>query len=641
MALPGLPQRRPPRRDMQVSVTPESRLDGAPQDTLPGYSDAVEAVSIKMLEDAYMEATPENMAKVRAEAEQYVNDNLQGSRSKQRAVPIQPREPGGGVDPNSYPGGPLSAQDTRLANLPMAEQEAAIDRERGMVDGIVQSSREGRPAYETSPLDQRLEYSRNNPASGAITPEEWQQPGTEYGTAAYYNPFNSQADGVSVTPTDVAGMTDDDVLIDMQRRGIAPLEVTPERIASHRQWMEFINRTPGGEDQYRFNRPGYMENKRRIDDERRQQNAEDRQTYGVGQAGPQLTDEQVQNRQERTAREDRFHDSPAQRESRIERMAARAGISYSEAEKIVDGGRTMVRPPVATPQDAGAFVGGAPPAIGGAPIAASGQNALDAQGVPLGSAERRDEFSGLRRAVRDKRVSDTADRRAKVSQHARLASGQPTGGIGGSRGAVERMNEGLARTDALLARLGQEGVSDWERAGIMAQLAPKADTSNPTPLGVDAVGAANTMRMMNAEAFAGMDPVGRKLAQQQQDIALMGQPPEVQMRVSRQRGEPMGTGLSAGPVQTAWNDSRGWTGGGETGFRRKMEAAGYGEDEITAWIESRSGAPPPSRSGPPPPPTSRSARQGSRPGARKNPPPVPSPPSGPRGRGSGARPPGR
>ena len=61
--------------------------------------------------------------------------------------------------------------------------------------------------------------------------------------------------------------------------------------------MEFINRTPGGEDQYRFNRPGYMENKRRIDDERRQQNAEDRQTYGVGQAGPQLTDEQVQNRQ--------------------------------------------------------------------------------------------------------------------------------------------------------------------------------------------------------------------------------------------------------------------------------------------------------------------------------------------------------
>ena len=104
------------------------------------------------------------------------------------------------------------------------------------------------------------------------------------------------------------------------------------------------------------------------------------------------------------------------------------------------------------------------------------------------------------------------------------------------------------------------------------------------------------MRMMNAEALAGMDPARQDERRRAQVIAEAGLPPEQRARISIANGEQMGEGGSAGHVASRWNY---WTntvmfprdqGAREQKFRVEMEALGYSPATIDAWIDQRRGA---------------------------------------------------
>lgn len=90
------------------------------------------------------------------------------------------------------------------------------------------------------------------------------------------------------------------------------------------------------------------------------------------------------------------------------------------------------------------------------------------------------------------------------------------------------------RNQRLLLAPGGRGVANainmlppgWREIAILDRLT-EGRVGGPTPLGVDAAGAQNAMRFLNYEAIAGMDPMRRALAQQQADIALRGQAPEI------------------------------------------------------------------------------------------------------------------
>lgn len=183
-------------------------------------------------------------------------------------------------------------------------------------------------------------------------------------------------------------------------------------------------------------------------------------------------------------------------------------------------------------------------------------------------------------------------RRDRVSLQQGLAGGQATAA---SRAAVNQMMNQRDRYDELLGRLSDPRANDWERAAILGGLVPNAQTANPTPLGRDAVGAANAMRLMNAEALAGRDPVEQEVKRQQLALQEASLPPDQKVALSRARGEAMGEGLSSGPLGAAWTNS--WS---EAAFRRKAEAWGYEPSEIDSWIDARrDGGDPARQSGPP------------------------------------------
>ena len=69
------------------------------------------------------------------------------------------------------------------------------------------------------------------------------------------------------------------------------------------------------------------------------QNKADREKYGYGNER-QITKEQAAARYERKVAEDQMRQSPAVVEARIKRMAAAAGISFSEAQAMYDKGMT-------------------------------------------------------------------------------------------------------------------------------------------------------------------------------------------------------------------------------------------------------------------------------------------------------------
>lgn len=165
--------------------------------------------------------------------------------------------------------------------------------------------------------------------------------------------------------------------------------------------------------------------------------------------------------------------------------------------------------------------------------------------------------------------------------------------IAANREAKRAQNETMWRARAMIqggnaiGAAALPGMNDWQ----LQMLA-----GGPTPLAVDAVGAQNALRMMNAEALSGMDPFRQRMAAEQREAQYDALPPEQQVAVSQRRGEPMGTGRSARHVMSRWNywmKDGGWdqqmSPRREEGFRREMEALGYKPQEIDAFVDAQRG----------------------------------------------------
>lgn len=89
------------------------------------------------------------------------------------------------------------------------------------------------------------------------------------------------------------------------------------------------------------------------------------------------------------------------------------------------------------------------------------------------------------KALSRARSQDQNNRMATWKAQAMLAGGRPTGGIGGSKAAVNAFHQ-----------LNDPNTNDWQKAVMANALRP--DMDNTTPLTVDAMGAQNAMRLLNA-----------------------------------------------------------------------------------------------------------------------------------------------
>lgn len=159
-----------------------------------------------------------------------------------------------------------------------------------------------------------------------------------------------------------------------------------------------------------------------------------------------------------------------------------------------------------------------------------------------------------------------------------------------------------------LEYLGRDDINDWQRMAMAERFLRQPQAM--TPLGVEAVGAANAMRNFNFETMAGMSPMRERMAAAQLQANEAALPEPVRVALSIQRGEPMGTGGSAsfvGARYKYWMLDPGYSSADarEAGFRRDMEGVGYKPEQIDAFLDGRrpraaEAAPAPARTGIPP-----------------------------------------
>lgn len=98
-----------------------------------------------------------------------------------------------------------------------------------------------------------------------------------------------------------------------------------------------------------------------------------------------------------------------------------------------------------------------------------------------------------------RRQAELAARKQARIDQAQMAGGQPTGGAFGTRATTTAINQ----------------LPDgWREIALLDRLT-NGRVGGPTPLGVQAVGAQNAMRMLNAEALAGHDPSVRGMRELQ------------------------------------------------------------------------------------------------------------------------------
>jgi DNA-binding transcriptional MerR regulator len=340
------------------------------------------------------------------------------------------------------------------------------------------------------------------------------------------------------------------------QQGMVPMgrSPTPEQIENYRNFHgKWANETPGTERQARYNPEAYEEFREGVRNDIRDGAQENMATYGTGPDTPlrragaglaPLSDEQVGNRLARELSEDRVAD--AEREVRIARLARQAGISRAQARAMMDKER------------AGMLPEGAPP-------------------TPLNVAQRRQETQGLRDMAGTRRDAELAARQEALrSQRMLLAPG--------GRGMVNAINE-----------LPDE----WRNIAILDRIT-QGRVGGPTPIARDALTLQNMQRLMNSDVMAGNDPFRQQMMRDQQQLREAQLPAKDRMALSRARGEPMGAGLSAGAVQSAWNSA--WS---EGDFIEQMEGAGYQLPEIQAWIDRKrnggAAGPRPRADAPPPP----------------------------------------
>lgn len=459
----------------------ESRLDGAPGQALPHYEDMVQAAAVYLVsqdqEGALYGGDPAN---ARADAIRLVQQQEQArwqaedaaSQQRQREIAAagaernRMRAERQGVVPESLPMdeyGAVSGRTVQEANRPLEDAEAALAMEQEAADGIIRGMREGQ---------------RNWEAEGDYT--YLQERGERFPNAApgerdmdYRNRIRQRRGQTFYTS--------DGTAIPVGR------EPTPQEIEAERKWYEWANQTPGSERQALYDPQAYEAHREGVREGIRNRAREDMALYGTGtddqlrariQAGDQQAVEQYDRRMALNASEDRVSNSDWQQRRRQERLAARAGLSPEAA-------------------------------------AAQIAQANTARNAGMSPEEVFEESLRVRGNLN--RLADRQARRDLVAQRGELRGAGLSPAVGDMRN----------RFDDLIDRLGQEGMNDWQRAGMIAGIAPNAQTANPTPLGVDAMGMQNALRFVNNEAIAGMDPLRRQAAQAQLDMQMRQQVPDI------------------------------------------------------------------------------------------------------------------
>lgn len=390
----------------------------------------------------------------------------------------------------------------RLAAKDSEDRQAARQAARSAARGV---SPEGLPADEYGNVSGRTVRDANmSPADQEASLLQYQdltdaeirdlREGRFHGAAAQARQY--EQDYGLPTQRSKTGKTSLDYLREQQNRqgflrtgrgemipvGPAP---TPEDLEELRVWDEWANETPGSERQAQYAPADYAKWDEARSEDIRKRAREDIATYG-GNDPSKWTDEQKAARAERVASENRVADSDTQRELKIARLAEKAGVSNEEARAMMDKGRQ-------------------------ASLKGRKDGLADA---PLTAAERRLESQALRDKAntrqRQLRADDLASRQEALrSQRMLLAPG--------GRGVVNAINE----------------LPDgWRQIAILDRITG-GRVNGPTPLGVDAVGAQNAMRFVNAEAMAGQDPAVRGMRDVQRAGAEAGL--DLPIRADRER----------------------------------------------------------------------------------------------------------
>ena len=567
---------------MALTLTPgrEMRLDGAPDLRLPNEEDIIDSLAAEMLandELGVLYLGDKNRARAAA-AQKYqaMVQQQQAQRAASEAAAAQSnaarntqRAAVRGVDPESLPAdeyGAVSRQTVREANRSPEDAEAALMQDQDLADQITAGLRTG---------DQNWQAEADRQYS-----QEYGLGGFEYGPGQ--------------TDLDIRRRIQDQQGFIRTQQGMVPMgrDPTPEQIASYRDFhYDWANETPGTERQARYNPEAYEEFREGVRNDIRDRAQDEMATYGTGPAwkleekanapleapnasvagfvaglgtgsapavgGPfvspslgnqeldrQQTQAQLAARAARGASEDRV--AEAEREVRIARLARQAGVTRAEARAMMDKERAGMQP-------------------------------ADAAPLPLNVAQRRQETQGLRDMAGSRRDAELAARQEALrSQRMLLAPG--------GRGMVNAINE-----------LPDE----WRNIAILDRIT-QGRVGGPTPIARDALTLQNMQRLMNSDVMAGNDPFRQQMARDQQQLREAQLPAKDRMALSRARGEPMGAGLSAGAVQSAWNSA--WS---EGDFIEQMEGAGYQLPEIQAWIDRKrnggAAGPRPRADAPPPP----------------------------------------
>lgn len=248
---------------------------------------------------------------------------------------------------------------------------------------------------------------------------------------------------------------------------------TAADLRAEAEWEDWTNETPGSERQARYAPQEYAAYQEELGRQLQESVRADRERYGEGVDDPAarvdlglpaLTDAQITNRATRARNEARLRE-------------AQRGKFFEERLRHKTG--------------------------------------LPAQGFADPNNPTVEEMQRLAfRQGLDRRAADQERRRNLVAQRGELRGAGLSPAVGDMRN----------RFDDLINRLGQEGMNDWQRAGVIAGIAENAQTANPTPLGVDAMGLQNAMRLMGAQAMGGLLDPTRQAAF---DLAMRGQAPEM------------------------------------------------------------------------------------------------------------------
>lgn len=249
-------------------------------------------------------------------------------------------------------------------------------------------------------------------------------------------------------------------------------EPTAADMREEEGWQDWRDETPGSDRQAKYNPAGYEEFREGVRQEIQDRARQQLETYGDGLANP--TQKQLDAREARKASEERVNNSPWQVRQRRQQLAMRAGLTPAQAAEAIS-------------------------------------EKYVADGAPLSFEDQ------LRMRGDLSRIEARQLRKDKVAQQAELAGGQPTGGPFGTKATTTAINQ-----------LGP----GWREIALLDRLT-QGRVGGPTPLGVDAVGAQNAMRMLDAQALAGMNPAARGLQELQAAGAEANLPTPV--RAERER----------------------------------------------------------------------------------------------------------